>query len=197
MKKYFKLLLIIFFFPLISCNKSIEADHWAPSISVNKISSLPELFSHAESEKLLDIISTNDELVIDKYNKLKADQIVSYFMDKYKIDISQQFINNPKGIVILGMLYASKEYEEQRDLHQSQGVGSVTYKTPDENMNCFLTAIGDVIGISQAKSLWKSIIAGASEETVIAAVSLIGRRVAGAITITLAIYSTGECLGWW
>jgi hypothetical protein len=82
-------------------------------------------------------------------------------------------------------------------LNQSQSNDKVTFKTSDENMNCFLTAIGDIIGITQARSLWKSIVAGASEETVIAAVSLIGRRVAGVLTITFAIYSTGECLGWW
>jgi hypothetical protein len=70
-------------------------------------------------------------------------------------------------------------------------------KTSDENMDCFLTAVGDFIGISQAKSIWRGIVMGASEQTVIAAVKLIGRRVAGIISVALMVYATGSCLDWW
>ncbi len=38
---------------------------------------------------------------------------------------------------------------------------------------------------------------GASEQTVIAAVKLIGRRVAGIISVALMVYATGSCLDWW
>jgi len=87
------------FLPIISCNKSIEKNHWKPSISENKMNSLQELFSQGESERLIDIVSTHDVFMMDKYNKLKAEQIVSYFKDKYKIDIREKFIDNPEGPV--------------------------------------------------------------------------------------------------
>ena len=196
MKKILKLLLLTCLsLPIISCNKSIEKGDWEATITKNKMNSLPELFSQAGSEKLITIVTSNNELKTSNFNKLKANQVASYFKDKYKIDITEKFIDNPEGIVILGMLYASKEYEEQKALNQDNG--KVAFNTDDDNMNCFLTAVSDVIGVSQAKTLWKSILAGAAEETVIAAVSLIGRRVVGILTITTMVYSTGDCLGWW
>jgi hypothetical protein len=177
-----------------SCNKSVEKEPWTATISANKIQSLPELFSTNQNENLIEIVSTKDIAKMSEYNKIKANQIASYFIDKYKIDIRAEFKENPEGIIILGMLYASKEYENKK--LNTRGTSLAAFKEP-EAMNCFLTAVSDVIGISQAKALWASIVAGATEETVIAAVSLIGRRVAGVITITLMVYSTGECLGWW
>ena len=44
---------------------------------------------------------------------------------------------------------------------------------------------------------WKSIVMRASEQTVIATVKLIVRRVAGIITVTTMVYATGSCLDWW
>lgn len=126
---------------------------------------------------------------------MKANQIASYFYDKYKIDIREKFEDNPEGIVILGMFYAEKEYQNSKNQIKSNSLKS--FKTGDENMGCFITVIGDVIGISQAKAIWNSIVLGASEETVIAAISLIGKRVAGVLTVATMIYSTGSCLEWW
>ena len=64
-------------------------------------------------------------------------------------------------------------------------------------MDCFLTAVGTLIGITDAKNIWKSIVAGASEETAIAAVKLIGRRVGTIISVGIMVYEVGSCLDWW
>lgn len=38
---------------------------------------------------------------------------------------------------------------------------------------------------------------GASEETVIAAIKLVGRRVGTVISVGIMVYATGRCLDWW
>ena len=195
LKKSINLFSLCFLLFLSSCSKTIENNHWQAEISENNINSLPELFSQIGSEKLIDIVASKDSLKASSYNIMKANQIASYFYDKYKIDIREKFEDNPEGIVILGKFYAEKEYQNSKNQIKSNSLKS--FKTGDENMGCFITVIGDVIGISQAKAIWNSIVLGASEETVIAAISLIGKRVAGVLTVATMIYSTGSCLEWW
>lgn len=194
-KNAVKVCCLSFFIFLSSCNKKVDTSYWKAEITENKVNSLQDLFSQIGSEKLIDIVESKDIIKAESYNKMKANQIASYFQDKYIIDLRDKFIDNPEGIVILGMCYAVKEYQDAKLQVKSNSTFSLT--NSEDKMNCFLTAIADVIGIAQAKSIWNSIVMGASEETVIAAVSLIGRRVAGILTVATMIYSTGGCLGWW
>ena len=181
---------------LTSCSKSTEDKKWQAEITENKAESLKEVFLQNGSEKLLDIIDSKDEVKMSKFNETKANQIASYFQDKFNVDITKEFIDNPEGIVILGLFYAKKEQLDANSQIMSNSTNNVM-KTPDENMDCFLTAVSDFIGISQAKSIWKSLVMGASEETVIAAIKLIGRRVGTVISVGIMVYATGRCLDWW
>jgi hypothetical protein len=187
------LCLLLFF---TSCTKSTEEKQWQAEISENKAASLKDIFLQNGSEKLIAIIASKDEVKMSNLNKTKSNQIASYFQDKFKIGITKEFIDNPEGIVILGLFYAKKE-QQVTDSHIMSNSTNNVMKTSDENMDCFLTAVGDFIGISQAKSIWRGIVMGASEQTVIAAVKLIGRRVAGIISVALMVYATGSCLDWW
>ena len=181
---------------LTGCTKSTQDKQWQAEITENKAANLQDVFLQNGSEKLIDLVASKDELKIKKFNKTKANEIASYFQDKYNIDITKEFIDNPEGIVILGLFYAKKEQQDADSQIMSNSTNNVM-KTSDENMDCFLTAVGDFIGISQAKSIWRGIVMGASEQTVIAAVKLIGRRVAGIISVALMVYATGSCLDWW
>lgn len=196
--KYVKIMLFgCFLFSALSCNKTIEAYHWEAQLTHNKVSSITELLYQEGSDKMIKIVASKNKNMISLYNKNIANQIASYIMIKYKIDIRDKFIDNPEGIIILGMFFAAREHKNRIISKKSDNIDSKSIMLYDDNMNCFITAVSDVIGITQAKSLWASIVAGATEETIIAAVSLIGRRVAGLITVTFMVYSTGECLGWW
>lgn len=181
---------------LSGCTKSTQDKQWHAEIIENKAATLQDVFLQNGSEKLIDIVASNDVVKMSNYNKIKANQIASYFQDKFKIDITEEFIDNPEGIVILGLFYAKKEQQDADSQIMSNSTKNVM-KTADENMDCFMTAVGDFIGITQAKSIWNSIVMGATEQTVIAAVKLIARRVAGIITVTSMVYATGSCLDWW
>lgn len=92
---------------LTSCSKSTEDKKWQAEITENKAESLKEVFANG-SEKLLDIIASKDEIKMSNFNETKANQIASYFQDKFKVDITKEFIDNPEGIVILGLFYAKR-----------------------------------------------------------------------------------------
>ena len=201
MKKIIQTLSLCLVLFLASCTKSTEDKQWQAEITTNKAASLKEVFLQNGSEKLLDIVASKDEFKMSDYNKKTANQIASHFQDKFKIDITKEFIDNPEGIVILGLFYAKKEQQDANSQIMSDRTNNLmkanVMQAPDGTMDCFLTAVGDLIGISQAQSIWKSIVMGATEETVISAVTLIGRRVAGIFSVCTMVYATGSCLGWW
>ena len=201
MKKTIQTLSLCLVLFLTSCTKSTEDKQWQAEITKNKAASLKQVFLQNGSEKLLDIVASKDELKMSDYNKKTANQIASYFQDKFKIDITKEFIDNPEGIVILGLFYAKKEQQDANSQIMSNRTNNLmkanVMQASDGTMDCFLTAVGDLIGISQAQSIWKSIVMGATEETVISAVTLIGRRVAGIFSVCTMVYATGSCLGWW
>ena len=97
---------------LSGCTKSTQDKQWHAEITENKAATLQDVFLQNGSEKLIDIVASNDAVKMSNYNKIKANQIASYFQDKFKIDITEEFIDNPEGIVILGLFYAKKEQQD-------------------------------------------------------------------------------------
>jgi hypothetical protein len=195
MKQIYHYVFLLIIVLISSCNKELTTKHWEAQIIKNKANSLPELFNQIGSEKLVEIVSSKDQVQVSAYNKMKANQIASYFIDKYKIDIREEFKDNPEGIIVLGMLYAAKEYEDARI--KIKGNSLEVMKSPEEEMNCFFVAVESVIGITQARSLWKSIAMGATKEAVISSVSLLSRRVVAIWSVANLVYDIGGCLEWW
>ena len=195
MKRIYHYVFLIIILFISSCNKELTTNHWEAQIVENKANSLPDLFNQIGSEKLVEIISSKDQVQVSAYNKMKANQIASYFIDKYKIDIREEFKDNPEGIIVLGMLYAAKEYEDAKI--KIAGNSLEVMKSPEENMNCFFVAVESAIGIYEAKNLWKSITMGATKEAVISSVSLLSRRIVAVWTIANLVYDIGGCLEWW
>jgi hypothetical protein len=195
MKRFYHYVFLLIILLISSCNKELTTKHWEAQIIQNKAKSLPELFNQIGSEKLVEIVSSKDQVRVSAYNKMKANQIASYFIDKYKIDIREEFKDNPEGVIVIGMLYAAKEYEDARI--KIKGNSLEVMKSPEEEMNCFFVAVESVIGITQARSLWKSIAMGATKEAVISSVSLLSRRVVAIWSVATLVYDIGGCLEWW
>jgi uncharacterized membrane protein YeaQ/YmgE (transglycosylase-associated protein family) len=179
---------------LTSCSKSTEDKKWQAEITENKAESLKEVFLQNGSEKLLDIIDSKDEVKMSNYNETKANQIASYFQDKFNVDITKEFIDNPEGIVILGLFYAKKEQLDASS--QIKTNSTIVMKQNDPN-DCFWAVITGLIGLTDAKNVWKAFSAGISEETIFAAAKLIGKRVGSVIVTLVAVDQLGECMGWW
>ena len=200
MKKIIQTLSLCLILFLTSCTKSTEVKLWQAEITENKAASLKEVFLKNGSEKLNDITASKDEVKMSDYNKMTANQIASYFQDKFKIDITKEFIDNPEGIVILGLFYAKKEQQDVNSQIMSNRTNNLmkpNLMQANDTNDCFWAAVTGIFSLADAKNIWKAISAGATEETVIAAAKLIGRRVGGIIMITIAILEIGECIGWW
>jgi hypothetical protein len=200
MKKIIQTLSLCLVLFLTSCTKPNEDNQWQAEITENKAASLKEVFLQNGSEKLLDITASKDEVKMSDYNKVTANQIASYFKNKFKIDITKEFIDNPEGIVILGLFYAKKEQQDANSQIMSDRTNNLmkanVMQASDTN-DCYWAAVTGILSLADAKNIWKAISAGATEETVIAAAKLIGRRVGGIIMVTIAILEIGECIGWW
>ncbi len=200
MKKTIQTLSLCLVLFLTSCTKSTGDKQWQAEITENKAASLKEVFLKNGSEKLLYITASKDEVKMSDYNKMTANQIASYFQDKFKIDITKEFIDNPEGIVILGLFYAKKEQQDANSQIMSNRTNNLmkaNLMQANDTNDCFWAAVTGIFSLADAKNIWKAISAGATEETVIAAAKLIGRRAGGIIIITIAILEIGECIGWW
>lgn len=178
-----------------------SGSQWVAQIPYPNVSTVTALFQ-SDQYALQDLVNSNNEAYANAYVLSLADRIAGFYYYNKGIDIRNDFIDNPIGIVTLGLFSAAREYHygnpsvERIQVAHKRGEYT-TLVVVESGINCFLTAVGSIIGIPQAKDIWRSILAGASEETIIASVKLIGRRVATAITIVIAVYEIGECLEWW
>lgn len=184
-----------------SIKNALVSYDWEAQITYPSASSFTGMFQNQKSA-IEAAIGSNDENTENAYLLGLADEITGYFYYYRGIDIRSDFIGDPNGIIILGLFYAAKENYDQQQmstllLAKSKNKSVTPYFVANDAMGCFFTAIGALVGINDAKNIWNSIIAGASDQTVIAAVKLIGRRVATVITVVTTVYSVGSCLNWW
>jgi hypothetical protein len=180
-----------------------SGSQWVAQIPYPTVSTATQIFK-SEQSNLQNVIAANNESLANEFVMELANKIAGLYFYKKGIDIRSDFVDNPNGIIILGLFSAAREYHfgiaptsMVQNISKSQkNVGIAPLAEPDD-MDCFLVAVQSIIGIPQARSIWRSILAGAAEETIIGAVRLIGRRVGVGITIGIAIYDVGGCLGWW
>lgn len=181
--------------------KSQSNLEWTLSIPYPTSNSLQELF---QKDRLLirRIVNNNNEIQAESYVRDLADQIAGFYYYNRNIDLRVDFADDPNNVIIFGLFYAAKEYIDQESLYATQKSvkkkkePSIYYMPPDPEI-CFWTAVGTIIGFTEAKSIWNAIVGGASEQTIIRTLKLMGKRVASAITLVITIKEVGECLGWW
>lgn len=177
---------------------------WVLSVPTPSVNNLQDLFLR-DRFTIRNIVNSNDNIQAENYVRNLADQIAGYYYHVKNIDLRNDFSNDPEGVVLLGLFFAAKEFNDLYQLNtfsidsKNKKIKSdITPNYIQENpMECFVTAVSTIIGIGDARSLWRNILAGATEQTAIAALKLIARRTASGITIVLAIYGAGDCLGWW
>jgi hypothetical protein len=196
MKKFLFYITIICIFSLIStsCSREKLDQVWEAQISPLQEKTITEVFKTFDSGALRSACELqNFALGLLIQNSL-ANKIASYFFYQKNIDIRSKFLNNQSGLITLGLFFALREHQEAARLLIVANNRAVM---PLDPWTCFTTAVGTVIGLAQAQAIWQSIVGGATVQTVIDALVLIGRRVAGVITVGLMVVAVGDCLGWW
>ena len=193
MKKiiYCSIILAIITFNFKSVNASNIFKQRQAIIKTSNPLPFTNIFKNIDYLKLNSAITSKDTLIILSILEKLNDQISREFLLQYKIDLKSEFKTDYDKITLIGLLYAGKEtfLPEIKDENSTL--------RPPSDFGCFLTAVSTLIGIPQAQSIWNSIKAGATEQTVVGALKLIGRRVGTIIGVAIMVYEVGECLNWW
>ncbi|WP_346239306.1 hypothetical protein ABDK00_006300 [Niabella insulamsoli] len=193
MKLIYSLLLVLFI--SFSCSKSDEHTAESQYRSIHSTSSIEEtiqgktrLLNVIENNELLDseladAINSNDSYNSEQIIHNMANDIANQYQNS-GINLYQEFENDETRIILLGMI------EDMNDKY--------LINPSSANIGCFFTAVSTFIGVTQARSIWRSIVSGSyNVGTVIDALKLAGKRVAGVLTVAIMVYDVGECLGWW
>ncbi len=198
MKRIFFVLICLAF--LNSCKKNEETNfvlnkpETSESISNNTVpansiqSSIvsgpySQIFNQIDPISLQSVINTNNTSGANYIINLLTDNISNLYYSTHETSLLFEFNGDRNKVLLFGLFWAKKE----------QSI--VNYADP--GLDCLITAVSSFIGITQAKSIWASIVAGASAETVVAALKLIGKRVAGVISVAIMIWDAGSCFDWW
>ncbi|QEC40414.1 hypothetical protein [Pseudobacter ginsenosidimutans] len=185
---------------LVGCSKTGDYTPVSSGAKNSLLNPPPPIFANAigQYEGYLQIITTNPSnqsalaVVNATLSEIKYAALV-----KHNIDLELEFGTDNIGILLFGLLEVAKE----RHIQGGGTIGTYDqfpapeyYLTPSgDPMDCVLSAISAVIGIADAKALYRSVLAGASRQTVIAAVKLIGRRVATVVNVAIMVYNVIKC----
>lgn len=187
--------IFIVLFTSVGCVKTSPSN-----ISVQDELQLPndnikQIFSTVDKSILLNLLISKNETEAKKLLTPLANKINAYLFNKYNIRIESN--SNVNEIILIGLAVAKKEHQLSKQDIQNN---SLIYKkkiNKQPELDCFISVVGGIIGIADARALYLSFSEGVAAETIIAAVKLIGKRVAASITIVFAVYELGECMEWW
>lgn len=187
--------LFISIFIVTSCNKVDSNLNANQQLVKNEFTSMTGVFNSVNQINLENILKDKNEAQASLILQPLSNKIISFINSNYKIDISKS--TNIIGIIIVGALIAKKEQEVlSNNLNDKNKVGGIAIQTAP-GMDCFISAVSSVIGIVDARNLYLSFANGVSAETILGTVRLLGKRVAGILTLGFAVYELGKCIGWW
>jgi hypothetical protein len=111
----------------------------------------------------------------------KATEIRNFIASKYYEDLSNL---TDIDVIVLGIMLVPFE---RREL--SQG-----FAPNQKAFDCMMTAVGAATGIGALVAAWNS---GASVSTILSVLKSIIRISYGWFAVGYAVYSFGDCVGWW
>ena len=125
----------------------------------------------------------------------KATEIDNYIQWKYGYNIHENYdTSTTTATMIIGLLYFAKENNFY--INESGTWVDPSYRI--DPMDCFVTVLGDLIGLTTIAALYSAIVNGGSASTIKQFLKGAIRRVFAIISIGIAVYDLGhDCLGWW
>lgn len=177
-------------------NTSKPEYRWEATIGASPHLNAVTIFKESESE-LKEIIATKDTIRQKRLTLQLANNIASYVYKTQKVDIRKEFINDPNGIVFLGMLLEIKE-RSLTPSSKSTNSPSDLYAISTPEMDCFFAAVGGLVGINEAKTMWLTLMGeGVVLDSFIAAARFITKKVGVGLTVAILLRDVGGCFGWW
>ena len=150
------------------------------------------LFSNINHTQLQQLLNANDSAAIETFFYPLANQIADHILTKYGEDIRDEIGDFPQAIVMLGLF----EYGIENNI-SLDSVESIMNRAAIDPYDCFTSALGGIVGISEIRGIYNDFRNGVSPRTILRTLKTFGRRVFAAISIGLAILALGDCLDWW
>lgn len=157
----------------MSCNK---AD--VPKVTEPAPLSMESTMKAVNPVALRTAITSNDLVRVTGELKPLYNKIVAYELSKGN-DISGEEINT-----VITYAFLKMEFEKSQRLN-----------VREESLDCFMTAVGSIIGLAGARSVYNSFMAGAATETIIGFLRVAAGRVATVFTVAWAVYEVADCMG--
>lgn len=155
---------------------------------------LTDIFRKVDYEKLKVYLETENAQEIEKIYKGIAFEMAEYITIKTGEKFDNYINELPEVVIIYGIYYFLKE----------KGINDFPEDLPNKSMfaldngaGCFFSLVSALIGITDAKSIWQSIVKGEAIPTILGTLKTMFKRVATIFTVVVTIYGVGECLGWW
>ena len=130
-----------------------------------------------------------------------ASQVRSYFENVHQVNFEAEELNLTNAeMVIMGMVFAGIEMGD----FNSEGspmmsmLGDFELSSSIGGESCFYSVLGSFFAVRDIVALVQSFRSGAvGASTIIRGVKLAMGRVATVFAVGTAVYSLGDCLGWW
>jgi hypothetical protein len=179
---------------LVSCSKT-------EYIPEKTFANANDIFKSLNGTQLKSIQDTHNELAANSVIVSLSKDVASYMKSKYKVDVHEYFDNDIQ-IVQTGLVFV---YLEQNAA--SQGLSKSTNGTANvmpisvnkmsESENCLYGTLTGMLGIPQIKAIAADFASGAVATTILGTLRVMLARTFAAFTVACAVYSLGDCLGWW
>ena len=159
--------------------------------------SAAELLSTLDGPRLLEVVRYGTDAEVDAALTPVANQVADYVEARYGEDIRADIAGYPEAALVLAVFYYGRESGITAEDLENGGGCSTAMARAANPMDCFLAALGGIAGINDIRALYADFTHGVSARTIIGAVKQMGKRVFWAVTIVVAVYELGDCIGWW
>jgi hypothetical protein len=161
-------------------------------------SSAAEILGTIDGPTLMQLSRYATEEEVSAFLEPVADQVADYALNTYGEDIREDLVGYPEAALVLAMFYFGREHGIQPEDFDGGGGCSAKLRTNFASPgDCFMAALHSVMGIDDIRHLYADFMHGVSARTIIGAVKQMGKRVWWSVSIVIAVYDLGDCLGWW
>lgn len=158
---------------------------------------IEDVFKSIDIDTLKSVAENNDSALITQELIELASEIQLFLKTNYDSTFNPDIVTYYKEIIVLGISYLKYQQEIAADSIGNLINSENTAVIQSGDLDCILSAVGGLIGVSDVISLVNSFKNGISATTLLGTAKVMLKRTAAAITVAIVIYQMGECFGWW
>lgn len=158
-----------------------------------------EILASIDGPQLVQIARYGTQEELDVFLAPVVTQIGDYVEANYGEDIRADLAGYPEAALLLTLFYYGRENGVTAEDFENGGGGCTVARAAAApgGFDCFMTALDSVLGISDIRALYRDFTHGVSARTIVGAVKQMGKRIWWSVSLVVAAYHLGDCLGLW